>query len=385
MAVVFREVYIHTAIFAAMAFGIGSAGFLYERKEVAREDRCKPELGQRVPLTDGRRVHIRRSDAGSVDSSPTVVFEAGHGETLYEWERVVKMVSPFANCFSYTRSGLGLSDSSSDSTETVRDGKSITQDLETYLKALGVTGPIVVVAHGTGGLYARMLAERRGSLDVAGLVLIDPVVEGVQAEHCRLSPQVETYVSGWRGQALMMARLAEFGFLRLRGQLSSKAAAKLEFMYGVKDGAPLLDMCSRASHRRTMIQEMDGWEETFEELSSESELRCSIPTVVISHGGVSFFQDFVELDDDTKFRMEQVWDRAQEKLIGKYDRGARVRLPEGTISMHLSHAGEVARVIQAVIEEAQMARGHHDLIDPIRAAESCGLEGLKHHPRLEVV
>lgn len=211
-----------------------------EKNKEAREDAREPVLGRRVPLLDGRRIHIHTSGPpGARGEGPTVVFEAGHGETLLDWSRVMKELElrePPVRCVAYTRAGLGLSDASAapDTLLTAfisfvqswtarpttlgdRSAGVVAHELQQLLRNLEVAGPVVVVAHGAGGEFATALATTLAAnsapqqgqqgqqgqsgasgLRVAGIVLVDPVAGGVSEEHSELSPEVASCLKGWR-------------------------------------------------------------------------------------------------------------------------------------------------------------------------------------------
>ena len=68
----------------------------------------------------------------------------------------------------------------------------VTADPHTLLHRAGIKGPVVLVGHAVGGLYATVYADRYWR-DVAGLVLIDPPLAGDDEEDWR--PGGETRAS----------------------------------------------------------------------------------------------------------------------------------------------------------------------------------------------
>ena len=64
--------------------------------------------GQTPQLVDigGLRLDVVRAGAGA----PAVVFEAGLGDALNDWDRVWPAVAGFTTVVAYSRSGLGRSD-----------------------------------------------------------------------------------------------------------------------------------------------------------------------------------------------------------------------------------------------------------------------------------
>ena len=122
----------------------------------------------RVALPDGRRMALNCTGAGS----PTVILEAGFLAWSFAWAPVQPALAKRYRVCSYDRAGLGASDPG----PLPRDGAAIAADLDALLKAASVPPPYLLVGHSAGGLYVRLLADRRPK-DVIGMVLVDPSVE----------------------------------------------------------------------------------------------------------------------------------------------------------------------------------------------------------------
>ena len=105
-------------------------------------------------------------------AGPCVVFEAGAAHWSADWALVQPALAGVVRTLAYDRAGLGRSDVGA----SPRTGSAISADLGALLSSLDVAGPVVLVAHSVGALYARAFQvafpER-----VAGLVLIDPFSE----------------------------------------------------------------------------------------------------------------------------------------------------------------------------------------------------------------
>jgi pimeloyl-ACP methyl ester carboxylesterase len=116
---------------------------------------------------DAAPVHHRVQIDGT--GGPTVIFEAGLGDTLEVWRSIQPRVA--ARCvrtFAYNRAGYA----DSDPALTARDAAAIVGELRDELQRRHVTPPYVLVGHSLGGLYMQYFA-RNFPADVAGLVLID--------------------------------------------------------------------------------------------------------------------------------------------------------------------------------------------------------------------
>lgn len=127
-----------------------------------------PQPGARVDV-GGRRLHIHCSGAAG---GPTVVLEAGFGNSSSTWNRVQPEVAKFARVCSYDRAGLG----GSDPAPAPRTVVAFTEDLHALLVNGKVPGPYVLVGHSLGGILARLYATYYPA-EVAGMVLVDSAHE----------------------------------------------------------------------------------------------------------------------------------------------------------------------------------------------------------------
>jgi pimeloyl-ACP methyl ester carboxylesterase len=105
---------------------------------------------------------------------PTVVLEAGMGDSFNIWQRVQPALANITQTISYDRAGVGQSQFAGDK----RTCQDCVQDLAALLQALDINTPIIFVGHSFGGfigrLFSHMFPER-----VSGLVLLDSPHEDV--------------------------------------------------------------------------------------------------------------------------------------------------------------------------------------------------------------
>lgn len=85
---------------------------------------------------------------------PTVVFESGMGDSQNIWDKVAPEIAKKTRIVTYDRIGIGQSDSPNRN-KVDYTVKGTAKRLHTLLKKAGVNGPIVLVSHSMGGLYAR--------------------------------------------------------------------------------------------------------------------------------------------------------------------------------------------------------------------------------------
>jgi len=135
--------------------------------------------GKRVDI-GGRALFI--SCAGS--GSPTVVLEAGSGNSAETWVGVQPEVARFTRVCSYDRAGLGQSDPAPSGVRTVQDS---VDDLHALLAAADISGPIVLAGHSLGGLIVRLYASQCPG-DVAGVVLVDGMPPNLPTSGLALLP-----------------------------------------------------------------------------------------------------------------------------------------------------------------------------------------------------
>ncbi len=101
--------------------------------------------------------------------SPSVILDAGEGETMFTWRKVQPAIAKFTRVCSFDRAGMGFSSSG----PLPRDANAMVADLHTLLQRAQVAPPYVLVGHSIAGLYAPLYADRYPQ-QVAGMVLVDP-------------------------------------------------------------------------------------------------------------------------------------------------------------------------------------------------------------------
>lgn len=153
-------------------------------------------------------------------AAPVVVFASDVGRTKGEWRPVYSAIAAANATFAWDRPGLGGSAASLDP----RDGTEVVDELEQLLRARNVTGPLVLVGDGSGGLYMQLFA-RLHPQRIAGLVLVNPVapatfgLSGGPAARTRL-PGSTVRVAGLGGAAR-----AEYAALTVTGEEVRSAPA----------------------------------------------------------------------------------------------------------------------------------------------------------------
>lgn len=118
-----------------------------------------------VAIDGGRRLNLACMGEGS----PTVLFDAGMGDSTIVWRLVQGDVAKLTRACAYDRAGIGFSDPR----EGPSDAKAIAADLHALLFAADLKVPVLYVGHSMAGLYGVLLAATHPG-DIAGAVLVEP-------------------------------------------------------------------------------------------------------------------------------------------------------------------------------------------------------------------
>ncbi len=133
--------------------------------EALSETAVTPPLGRFVEV-DGRRLWADvRQGPGSC-----VVFLPGSGEVGLDLWHAYERVTRSRAGIIYDRGGTGWSSP----VALPRTAAIVAEELEGLLRAVGVEGAVVLIAHSLGGAYAQRFAQLYPDR-VAGMVLLDPV------------------------------------------------------------------------------------------------------------------------------------------------------------------------------------------------------------------
>lgn len=139
------------------------AAFLYEWFASSQAKKDFPPPGTLVQV-DGYQLHMHKQGNGS----PTILMEAGSGETSLSWRDIPAELAQHATVVTYDRAGYAWSESA----PTERTGANIVKDLHAALEKENIRGPYIMVGHSLGGMYARLFAQTYAN-EVQSLVLID--------------------------------------------------------------------------------------------------------------------------------------------------------------------------------------------------------------------
>jgi pimeloyl-ACP methyl ester carboxylesterase len=138
-------------------------GLAYQWGATQWDEHRYPMPGRLVEV-EGHRMHLDCRGTGS----PTVLLDAGLGDSSATWALVQPQVARFTRVCSYDRPGLGWSDPSSGP----RDSAHVAALLDVMLKNAHEEGPYILVGHSFGG-YNQLFFWSLHSDQVAAMVLVD--------------------------------------------------------------------------------------------------------------------------------------------------------------------------------------------------------------------
>ncbi|WP_334076725.1 alpha/beta hydrolase [Paenibacillus sanfengchensis] len=279
-------------ILALIGLSIGS-GFTYEAIASKQAARNYPPPGKLVDA-GGYKLHLVKAGTGS----PTILMEAGSGETSLSWRQIPEELSKFATVVTYDRAGYAWSEPAN----TERTGENIVRELHTALEKEGIHGPYLMVGHSLGGMYARLFTETYRD-EVVGLVLIDARPEDDARDTAEILKQ-----GGFTGnpQASTLKLIKHSGLLRLfRDTL-------LEGQVPKEDRDRFLNVIAKDSYFEAKDEEGNlAW--TTEEALRGQRLG-NLPVRVIARG---LPQNYAQagISEESGRKLEAIWQEGQRKML----------------------------------------------------------------------
>jgi pimeloyl-ACP methyl ester carboxylesterase len=194
--------------------GLGAMLYANNRLRVAHWRKQATRYGQTVAI-DGRQVFYRLTGAGAT----TIIVETALGAPSAEWWQLQDQLSPFARVLTFDRPGYGWSDSS----PQPRTSKQAAIELHQLLDAIDLRGPIILIGHSLGGLYANHFARLYPDR-IRAAILLDPVSPRDVEARQLLSPEVYQGSGFDKTQGMKLAAtLSKLGLLRYLKSMMLKA------------------------------------------------------------------------------------------------------------------------------------------------------------------
>ena len=230
---------------------------------LSRTDRERFPPPGRLVSVEGTVMHLSCSGTGQ----PTVLLEAGLGESSLTWVAVQRSLSATTRVCSYDRAGYGWSDSR----DRPWTASTAASELKSLLTAAGEPGPYVVVAHSLGSFVARELAATQPD-QVAGLVLLDPTNEVAVRTAGRPLPAIV--------QRKLLGALVRLGALRWAGGRLVPALVEAQ---PPGELMSMLPMAYTSSSTGAAIAELEGSVASAEHLSPPGRpILDDLPVTIVS-------------------------------------------------------------------------------------------------------
>lgn len=301
---------------------LAGAGFLYQNISEARDRRFNPMRGQLVTV-DGRQMHINCTGQGD----PTVILDAGLGDTYLSWQRVQPEIAKFVQVCSYDRAGIGYSDPSPEP----RTSRAIAGQLHDLLQAAHIPPPYILVGHSMGGLDMRVFAGIYRN-QVAGVVLVDA---SHPEQENRLPAELKSMEGTWNREAEFLEYTTPFGIPRLLGLCDEDAAVRAA-------------ECNWHTEREKTA-EMKSFSQSAAEAGTVTSFG-DIPLVVLSHDPDKPSAEFPpELAKSTN----EAWEKMQEELAHLSTRGTQSIAKNSSHYIQLDRPELVIEAVRGVVEQAR--------------------------------
>jgi pimeloyl-ACP methyl ester carboxylesterase len=192
---------------------------------IAEDQRMLPyvEPGQLIDI-GGRRINLHCTGA----DGPTVILMAGISSWSAVWYKVQPVIARKTRVCGFDRAGYGFSDPAP-RPQILSD---VVDELHIALKDGSIAGPYVLVGHSSGGVEARLYAQRWPK-EVVGLVLDDtsPAAEGLIDEE---QPGFDEVI----GRESYAANLLYCALLAAHGPLESSRPEYKHCSLGLPSDAP---------------------------------------------------------------------------------------------------------------------------------------------------
>jgi pimeloyl-ACP methyl ester carboxylesterase len=301
---------------------LAASGMIYENIFEARDRRFNPMPGKLVDV-GGHKMHIDCTGEGS----PTVVLDAGLGDTYVSWRKVQPQIAKFTRVCSYDRAGIGYSDSSSQP----RTSNVIAGELHALLQAAGIAPPYILVGHSMGGYNVRLYASLYRN-EVAGMVLVDA---SHPDQENRFSPELKKMEGSWQREAEFLECTMPFGVPRLIGMCDDEPVQRAA-------------ECNWHSARE-VVAELKGFPESAGQTAASGSLG-DMPLAVLSHDPD---KPSADLPADLAKSTNDAWEKMQEELAHLSTRGTQVIAKNSLHYIQIDRPDVVIDAIRGVVDQAR--------------------------------
>ena len=302
------------------------AGLVFQWSATRLDERRYPMPGVMVEV-HGHRMHLDCRGEGS----PTVLLDAGLGDSASTWALVQPQVAKFTRVCSYDRPGLGWSEKSSGE----RDSRHVATELQDLLLQAHIPGPYLLVGHSFGG-YIQLVFQSHYPDQVVGIVLVD---SSHPDQGNRLpGPTTDQFAADMRWKAFM----APFGVQRLMGWCRDDYMFPNAPQAWLQVAPVSIALDCRSSVFPATYREFLAFRASGRQVATVTTLHA-LPLIVLSHDpqvGIGF-------PPEIAVEGEKQWNAMQEELRGLSTNSKRVI---ARTSMHYVQSYRAELVIHAIRE-----------------------------------
>lgn len=290
-----------------------------------------------VDVGQGRRMNLYCTGEGS----PTVIMDAGMGDSTISWASVQPAISRHVRACSFDRAGLGFSDAAT------RAGTPdhAADDLHHLLGAAGIKPPYVLVAHSLGGLNARVFADRYRD-EVVGMVMVessheDQFTEGWSIGASDQKAKYEAYLTQMHGCIAFAEKGLSAGtpeFTRCVGDDADPRFSDAINAAQRKYGATARWQAAVASERESVASV------SVDQVRATRKDYGDMPLLVLIHS------PFPKRDDETQVERDLrtlSWERLHTRMAAMSTRGVNMIVPD---SGHYIQYDHPQVVVDAVLQ-----------------------------------
>nr|WP_306432824.1 alpha/beta hydrolase [Paenibacillus apis] len=239
-------------------------------------------------------MHLVKKGSGA----PTIVFEAGSGETSLSWRGIPDALSEDATVVVYDRAGYAWSEQA----PSARSGENIVQELHEALQNAELPGPYIMVGHSLGGMYVRLFAQTYPD-QVTGLVLVDARPENDERES---KPILEKENFSGNPSVFTMKLLKSSGVMRIFKD------GLLEGLIPKEDRDMFVNVIAKSTFFEAKDEE--GRLAYITEDSIRGQHLGNLPVRIITRG---IAPDYVSagISEEGGRKLEEIWQTGQRQLL----------------------------------------------------------------------
>lgn len=289
---------------------------------------------QPVTLADGRKLALYCQGAGS----PAVILDAGLGMSGGVWSRVQADLARSARTCAFDRPGYGRSDAG----PLPRDAARNVADLREALTQAGIAGPYVLVGHSMAGFNMRLFATLHRS-EVAGMVLVDPSLDGNEAPLRAASPTFVRVQSELDAVAGRCIRAAAAGEMRPGNEVYAQCGSP-------PVGSPM----ASATMAQAVLSEQENLDESSRQVAAREHSYGALPLIVLTAGapyapGAEYAPGAVWPEAE-RAALQSIVSADHARMAARSTRGVHRVVAGATHVIHRSRPEAVTAAVREVID-----------------------------------